>query len=147
MAGQSTNVVARKRAPPPARRELTQREIIDLTEVLAASVDAFGSLMTSLGKVELTAGARFSDIAKRFAAKEFVAEAVKLLTPEELGLLLRIMMGLTSLGDLSLDQLSPEEKIEKGKSMHALSGDINELIELMKRTDTTAREGSSGTVG
>jgi hypothetical protein len=108
----------------PATALLSTDEVRSLTDVLLATLDAFASLMTGVGEVERRTGRRFSDIAKRMAGKEFIAQAVMVLTPEQMGLLLRILIRLSTLGDLSIDKLSPEEKLAKGEQLREISNDI-----------------------
>jgi hypothetical protein len=114
-----------------ATEELSITEFRKLNEVLATSLDAFAALMNGVGEVELRTGQRFSDIAMRMSGKEFIAQAVKVLRPEQLGVLLRILVRMSTIGDLSIDKLSPQEKMAKASELKEISADIREFSQLV----------------
>jgi len=111
---------------------LALTEVQSLADVLSTSIDSLAELLTRVGEVEIRTRTRFSDIAKRMGQKEFIADAVRALKPEQIGLMLRILVRVSAIGDMTLEKLSPEEKLEKARALREVSHDIREFSELLR---------------
>jgi hypothetical protein len=119
-------------APAPASLSALQRvpleEIKQLMSVMADTLDSFGNMVGRVGSVEAKAGFSLGELSKRMASEGLLDEMVKRLTEEQLGLFFKVLVRLSTVGQLQLDTMSPERKIETGKSLQAAAADLQSLL-------------------
>lgn len=108
-------------------KAVSLKDMDELAEVIAVSLESYGELLNKLGEIELRSGSSLAEASKRMASKEFLNTLVSTLNPAQLGLMFKIVLRMSSLGDLSIDKMTPQQKIETASVLRDAANDMRRL--------------------
>jgi hypothetical protein len=107
-------------------------------EVVAGSMDSFGELVLQVGELEDRSGLNLAELGKRVMNRDYMNALVKNLPPEQLGLFFKVILRMSTMGDLSMERMTPAQKIEAGHSLKEAASDLRGLMTSLRSVDAQA---------
>lgn len=126
-------------SPAPAVPEvLSQEDFRNLSGALGATLESFGEMLVQIARIERIAGVPFPELSKRMATPQFLGMLVTVLPPEDLGLFVRVMVRLASLGNLDMNRMTHDQKSVAGTTMKEVATDLRSLVQRLDQPQPSA---------
>ena len=121
--------------PRPKKKiaEVKEADFKDFFEIFSVSLDSMGEFLTRVGDLEKKTGIGFNEASKLMNDKKFLDTLVSKLSPEDLGLFLKIVFRFSTFDRIDINKLSPDDKIKMGMNMKEQAKDVKKLYDRLNK--------------